>query len=70
MTLIKENPEFDAEKKEFMIVHSDAESGEKLRDMVKAEFGLEDVYIFSEFGPIVGTHIGPGALAVIFRKRG
>lgn len=70
MALIKENPEFDDEKKEFMIVHSDAEAGQKLRETVKTEFGVEDVYIFSEFGPIVGTHIGPGALAVIFRKRG
>lgn len=70
IALIKENPEFDGEKKEFMIVHSDAEAGQKLREAVKTEFGIEDVYIFSEFGPIVGTHIGPGALAVIFRKRG
>lgn len=69
LALVRENPEFDAEKKEFMIVHSDLESGLKLKEAVQQEFGLDDIYIFSEFGPIVGTHIGPGALAVIFRKK-
>ena len=69
LALIKDNPEYDSEKKEFMVIHSDQAAGERLREMVKNEFGVEDVYIFSEFGPIVGTHIGPGALAVIFRKK-
>lgn len=69
IALIKENPEFDAEKKEFMVIHSDLENGLKLKEAVQQEFGISDIYMFSEFGPIVGTHIGPGALAVLFRKK-
>ncbi|MDD6213578.1 MAG: DegV family protein [Firmicutes bacterium] len=68
--LIKENPEFDDEKKEFIVIDSKKEYGDKLTEILKEEFGIEDIYMRSEFGPIVGTHIGEGALAVLFRKKG
>lgn len=70
LALVKDDPDFDDEKKEFMVIHSDLEAGEKLRDTIRAEFDVEDMYMFTEFGPIIGTHIGPGAVAVIYRKRG
>lgn len=67
---IREYPDFDEEHKEFMIVHSDAEKGEELRRKLAEEFEIDDVLLFGEFGPVVGTHTGPGAAAVIFRVHG
>lgn len=67
--LVKNNPGFDAERKEFMIVHSDAEAGNALAETLKEEFGDITITMFSEFGPIVGTHTGPGCYAVLFRKK-
>lgn len=64
---IKEDAHFDAEKKQFMVVQSDDEKGRELCELLKQEFDIDDVYLYSEFGPIVGTHTGPGAVAVIYR---
>lgn len=68
--LIKENPEFDDEKREFLVIDSNPEYGDKMTELLKEEFEIDDVKRRYEFGPIVGTHIGNGALAVLFRKKG
>lgn len=64
---IKADPRFDDQKKQFMVVHSDEEKGRELCEQICREFDINDVYLYSEFGPIVGTHTGPGAVAVIYR---
>lgn len=64
--LIKNNPQFDAERNEFMVVHSDINAGNTLVEALKEEFGDIKLVMFSEFGPIVGTHTGPGCYAVLF----
>lgn len=66
---VKEHPAFDAEHPEFMVVHSDAQKGGELKEKLLEEFQIDDITMLSEFGPIVGTHTGPGAVAVIFRTR-
>ena len=68
--LIKENLEFDGEKKEFLVIDSNAEYGDKMIEILKDEFGIDEIKRRYEFGPTVGTHIGNGALAVLFRKKG
>lgn len=67
--LIAEYPGFDDEKKEFMILHSDKEAGDALIEALEEEFGDINVTMISEFGPIVGTHTGPGCAAAIFRLK-
>ncbi len=67
--LVKEHPDFDEEKKEFMVVHSDKDAGDAMVDALKDEFGDITLTMFSEFGPIVGTHTGPGCFAVLFRLK-
>lgn len=67
--LIGENPAFDADKKEFMIVHSDKEAAKELEEALKEEFGDITVFLRSEFGPIIGTHAGPGCVAVLCRLK-
>lgn len=67
--LIRENPDFDDRAKEFYIVDSNTEYGDKLEEVLKEEFGIEKVVRRYEFGPIVGTHTGSGAVAVLFKKK-
>lgn len=67
--LIKENPEYDSEKKEFIVIHSDKQKGDEMVEALKDEFGDITLTMFSEFGPIIGTHTGPGCLAVLFRLK-
>ncbi len=64
--LIKENPDLDRENMEFMIVESNKDYANETRELLMEEFGKEPMMEF-EFGPVVGTHIGPGTLAVLFR---
>lgn len=68
MDLIKENPDFDSDRNEFLIVQSNEEYAETVRGLIGEEFGTKPLMEF-EFGPVVGTHIGPGTLAVLFRLK-
>lgn len=65
--LIRENPKFDENTGEFMIVESNKDYANEMLELLKEEFGIEDVKYNLEFGPVIGTHIGPGTLAVLFR---
>ncbi len=48
------------------ISHGDCiEDAETLADMVRGEYGLEDIYI-NTIGPVIGAHSGPGTLALFF----
>ena len=68
LNLIRENPDFDDEKCEFMLAHSNEEYGQEVKALIKEEFGV-DIKEYFEIGPIVGTHIGPGTLGVLFRLK-
>lgn len=61
-----EDERFDADKKEVMIVHSDADKLAEMTEILSDEYGIQPVLV-SEFGPIVGTHTGPGTIALIYR---
>ncbi len=51
------------------LLHSQNEEGcEELAELVKQEFGIEE-YLVNEIGPIIGTHAGPGVIAIIFHKK-
>ncbi|MBE7015791.1 MAG: DegV family protein [Ruminococcaceae bacterium] len=67
--LIADNPEYDSEAKSFYMVDSNSEYGDKMEEALKEEFDIEAVVRRYEFGPIVGTHIGNGALGVMFKKK-
>lgn len=66
---IKENPEFDAEAKQFGVVHSDKEMGEELARLLKEEFEGAEIVMYNMLGPIIGTHTGPGLAGAFFRKK-
>mgnify|MGYP001219927331 CR=1 FL=1 len=54
------------ENNEIFICHAQAyEEAKMLGDMIKAEYGIEKIHI-SPIGPIIGTHLGPGAITLFF----
>ncbi len=61
----------DESYKQFFIVHSNAsERAQALWDAIRAEFGADSTLVMqSEIGATVGTHIGPGTLAVFFKTK-
>ncbi len=67
--LIKENPNFDKDSGEFMIVESNKEYAQEMFETLKAEFGISNVVYHIELGPVIGTHIGPGTIAVLFKLK-
>ena len=42
------------------------EDGEELLDAVRRRFTVTGETLFAEIGPVIGTYVGPGALAVTF----
>lgn len=70
IALIKDNPDFDESKNEFIVVDSDKATGDGMVEALKEEFGDVKITMRSEFGPIVGTHTGPGCMAVLFKMKG
>ena len=67
--LIAESPVLDSEAKEFIIVDSNRDYGDEAEALIKEEFDGARIVRRYEFGPIIGTHIGNNALAVLFKKR-
>ncbi len=68
--LINDNPDFDDNNHEFIIIDSDKNMGQSMIEALKEEYGDIKINMYSEFGPIVGTHTGPGSLAVLFKLKG
>ena len=62
---IKDDPDFDSENPEFLVVQSDETTGQKVCEKLNDEFGEGCIRMYSEFGPIVGTHVGRNAFAII-----
>ncbi len=66
---IEEYPNFDSEKKQFIIVESDSERGDEAEKKLCEHFGDGCVVLRSEFGAVVGTHVGRGAVAILFATK-
>lgn len=64
---IEESPEFDSDNLEFAVVQSDDEKGKEAVEKLEAKFGKGCVTMYTEFGAIIGTHVGRGALGILYR---
>jgi DegV family protein with EDD domain len=53
--------------KEFVVVQSDDEKGAEVCEKLREEYGEDCVKMYGEFGPLIGTHVGKGAYAVLCR---
>lgn len=67
--IIRENPEFDEEKCEFIVIDSNKEFGDKAVETLNDEFENAKILRRYEFGPIVGTHTGSGAVGILVRLK-
>lgn len=43
------------------------ELAEELSELIKTRFGVKEVFI-SEIGPVIGSHAGPGTVALFFQR--
>lgn len=68
--IVRETPGFDEDSKEFYVIDSCKEYGDKLEEALKEEFEIDSIKRRYEFGPIIGTHAGNGAVAVLFKVKG
>ena len=64
---IQDDPDFDADNPKFLVVQSDEEKGEQVMEKLRDEFGEDCIEMYGEFGPLIGTHVGRGAIAIIPR---
>lgn len=64
---IQENPDFDSDNPKFLVVESDKKKGDEAIEKLRSEFGEDCIEMYGEFGPLIGTHVGRGAIAIIPR---
>ncbi|MDO5398972.1 MAG: DegV family protein [bacterium] len=65
---IEEDEDFIAcDKKEFLVVQSDDEKGREVCEKLRERYGDDCVKMYGEFGPLIGTHVGRGAYAILCR---
>lgn len=62
---IQDDPDFDEDNPKFLVVQSDEEKGEEALEKLRDEFGEDCIEMYGEFGPLIGTHVGRGAIAII-----
>lgn len=57
---------FDMENDIVMISHGDAlEEAEYVKEMIQERFGIQN-FLINHIGPTIGTHAGPGTIALFF----
>ena len=66
---MEDDEAFDADANRFLIVHSDIDAGNDLKEKLEENYGEGSVEGMYEIGAIVGTHLGRGAVAVLFRTK-
>lgn len=64
---IEEDPDFDRDNPEFLIVHSDADRERETEELLCEEYGEGCITMAGEFGPLIGTHVGKGAIAILIK---
>lgn len=65
---VEEDPDFEAvEEKKFMVIHSDENKLEETCEKLRDAYGDDCIKMTSEFGPLIGIHVGKGAIAIIAR---
>lgn len=62
---VTDDPDFNADAPEFLIVQSDDEKGQELCVKLREQFGEDCIKMYCEFGPLIGTHVGKGAVAIL-----
>lgn len=64
---VTDDPDFDSDNPGFLIIQSDDNKGQEVCDKLRGEFGEDCIKMYCEFGPLIGTHVGKGAVAILSR---
>lgn len=62
---IQDDSDFDTENPKFLIVQSDEDKGQEVCEKLRDEYGEDCIEMYGEFGPLIGTHVGRGAIAIL-----
>ena len=65
--LFQDDSDFDAENHKFLIVKSDEDKGQEVCEKLRDEYGEDCIEMYGEFGPLIGTHVGRGAIAILVK---
>lgn len=60
---------FDEDAAEFIIIDSCKEMGDELEENVKDMFCTDNGILRAEFGPLIGTNVGAGTVALVFKTK-
>ena len=64
---IQDDSDFDTENHKFLIVQSDEDKGQEVCEKLCDEYGEDCIEMYGEFGPLIGTHVGRGAIAILVK---
>ncbi len=64
---IGDDSDMDRDNPKFLVVQSDDDKGREICAKLREEYGDDCIEMYGEFGPLIGTHVGKGAIAVIPR---
>lgn len=64
---IEEDADFDRDNPEFLIVQSDEDRAQEAISLLCEEYGDNCITMVGEFGPLIGTHVGKGAIAILIK---
>ena len=64
---IQDDSDFDAENPKFLIVQSDEDKGQEVCEKLRDEYGEDCIEMYGEFGPLIGTHVGRGEIAILVK---
>lgn len=64
---IDEDDDLDRDNPEFLIVHSGEERLRETCELLEEEYGAGCITLTGEFGPLIGTHVGKDAIAVLIK---
>lgn len=64
---IEDDDDFNRDNPEFLIVHSSEDRLQEATELLEDEYGEGCITMTSEFGPLIGTHVGKGAIAILIK---
>lgn len=68
LNIMEEDEDFiNCDVKEFAVIESHGGKGDEIEEKLIEQYGEDSILMRSSLGPLIGTHVGPGTSAVLFR---
>lgn len=66
---IDDDPDMERDKPEFLVVHSGMDKAEEMTELLTDKYGDGCITMTGDFGPLIGTHVGRNAIAVLIKLK-